>query len=71
MARFRYEYEEYENYEEATKDASWKEPQTIGCGFCYNQKKKREIPLFFLDNANNMRPCVWCPYCGRKYKNEA
>ena len=42
----------------------------IGCGFCYDKKKKRDKELFFLDTANNMRPCIYCPYCGRKYEEE-
>ena len=42
------------------------EPQ-FGCGFCWDKKKNRNKELFFLDNANNMRICLFCPYCGRKY----
>ena len=41
--------------------------EEIGCGFCQNKKRNRDKELFFLDNANNMRVCNFCPYCGRKY----
>ena len=40
----------------------------FGCGFCWDKKKKRDKELFFLDAANNMRVCNYCPYCGRKYE---
>lgn len=36
------------------------------CGFCWDRRKKKTIELFFLDRANNMRPCEYCPICGRK-----
>ena len=42
----------------------------IGCGFCWDKKRKTEKELFFLDAANNMRTCLYCPYCGRKYGEE-
>lgn len=42
------------------------EPQ-IGCGFCWDKRKQEEKELYFLDRANNMRICIYCPYCGRKY----
>lgn len=42
--------------------------EEIGCGFCWDKKKKQEKELFFLDAANNMRVCNYCPYCGRKYE---
>ena len=42
----------------------------IGCGFCWDKKRKTEKELFFLDAANNMRTCIYCPYCGRKYGEE-
>lgn len=35
------------------------------CGFCYDNKKKANIDLYFFDRANNMRLCKYCPYCGR------
>ena len=40
----------------------------FGCGFCWDKKKKKNKELFFLDAANNMRVCNFCPYCGRKYE---
>lgn len=42
--------------------------EEFGCGFCWDKKKKRDKELFFLDAANNMRVCNYCPYCGRKYE---
>lgn len=40
----------------------------FGCGFCWDKKKQKNKELFFLDAANNMRVCNYCPYCGRKYE---
>jgi len=42
--------------------------EEFGCGFCWDKKRKKEKELFFLDAANNMRVCNYCPYCGRKYE---
>ena len=42
--------------------------EEYGCGYCWDKKKNKEKELFFLDKANNMRPCDYCPKCGRKYK---
>lgn len=44
--------------------------EEIGCGFCWDRKRKKEKELFFLDAANNMRICTFCPSCGRKYGEE-
>lgn len=38
-----------------------------GCGFCRDKRTQADIELYFLDRANNMRPCTYCPSCGRKY----
>lgn len=54
--------------EEKTKTNSENEFEIIGCGFCWDRKKKRSKELFFLDAANNMRVCNFCPYCGRSYE---
>lgn len=37
-----------------------------GCGFCRDKRSGKDIELYFLDRANNMRPCTYCPACGRK-----
>ena len=42
--------------------------EEIGCGFCWDKKRNKSKELFFLDAANNMRVCSFCPYCGRKYE---
>lgn len=41
------------------------EEEEINCGFCYDNKRHANIDLYFLDRANNMRVCKYCPYCGR------
>lgn len=43
-----------------------KQEEEFGCGFCWDKRKQKEKELFFLDVANNMRPCTYCPSCGRK-----
>ena len=45
------------------------EPE-FGCGFCWDKKRQREKEIFSLDSANNMRVCVYCPYCGRTLGEE-
>ena len=44
-------------------------PEEFGCGFCWDKKKQKEKELYFLDAANNMRICTFCPSCGRKLMN--
>lgn len=39
----------------------------FGCVFCWDKKRNKEKELFFLDKANNMRVCTYCPNCGRQY----
>ena len=41
------------------------------CDFCWDRKKKCDKELFFLDKANNLRICSFCPNCGRAYIDEA
>lgn len=57
--------DEYE-YEYET-NSSEPAPIEFGCGFCWDKRGNKEKELFFLDAANNMRVCVFCPYCGRKF----
>ena len=59
-----YNEESYKASQETTQEVAVEE---IGCGFCWDKKRKRDKDLFFLDNANNMRVCNFCPFCGRKY----
>lgn len=42
--------------------------EEFGCGFCWDKKRCKDKELFFLDKANNMRVCSFCPNCGRKFK---
>lgn len=56
------EYEEMLSSTEPTSEVEF------GCGFCWDKKKNKNKELFFLDAANNMRICNYCPYCGRKYE---
>lgn len=61
-----YNEEEYRASQETSQVKAVEEE--FGCGFCWDKKKKRDKELFFLDAANNMRVCNYCPYCGRKYE---
>ena len=44
--------------------------ELFGCGYCWDKKKKINKELFFLDRANNMRVCSFCPNCGRELREE-
>lgn len=46
------------------------QPIEFGCKFCWDDRTKKEKDLYFFDAANNMRICLYCPYCGRKYKEK-
>lgn len=56
-------------------DEDWETPKNpepeyeeeFGCGFCWDKKRKKDKELFFLDAANNMRVCNYCPACGRAF----
>ena len=41
--------------------------EEFGCFYCWDKNKNRNKELFFLDAANNMRECHYCPSCGRKF----
>lgn len=45
--------------------------EEVFCDYCWDKKKNKEKELFFLDRANNLRLCKYCPNCGRQYENEA
>ncbi len=45
-------------------------PEEFGCGFCWDKRKKQTKELYFLDAANNMRVCTFCPSCGRELKED-
>lgn len=55
-------YENQESQEEIQEE--------YGCSYCWDRRKNKERELFFLDHANNMRICNYCPSCGRKYNEE-
>lgn len=57
-------------YNEEDYYSSYEQPKEnyeveFGCGFCWDKKRKKNKELFFLDAANNMRVCNYCPSCGR------
>lgn len=57
---------DYDFFEEdAQQEQEVLQPE-FGCGFCWNMKRQKNKELFFLDSANNMRLCTYCPNCGRK-----
>lgn len=62
----KYTVEEYELMQNPQLNSE----QEFGCGFCWDRKKNKSKELFFLDAANNMRVCDFCPSCGRKYNEE-
>ena len=60
-------YYEEDDYEQQPATAWRAHEQEIGCGYCWDARKKNNIELYFLDRANNMRVCDYCPSCGRKF----
>ena len=65
--RKNYDYDDYDSFNEEEESQQSLYEEHFGCGFCWDKKKKKNKELFFIDNANNMRVCNYCPYCGRKY----
>lgn len=65
----------YEDYYDAEEEEVEKEPeiawvahpQEFGCKFCWDNRTKKDVELYFFDKANNMRLCSFCPNCGRSY----
>jgi hypothetical protein len=66
MGRNRDDYYYEEVYSTETEETTIGNEIEIGCGFCRDKRKNKDIELYFLDRANNMRPCSYCPSCGRK-----
>lgn len=60
-------YTEEEYYESQNMEKSQDNGVEVGCGFCWDKRKNKSKELFFLDSANNMRICSYCPNCGRPY----
>lgn len=63
-------YDEESYYASQTSMPQTTIEEEFGCGFCWDKKRKKAKELFFLDAANNMRICNYCPSCGRKYDEE-
>ena len=61
----------YYNDEEAYENVLEQPATEEYCDFCWDRKKKKDKELFFLDKANNLRLCSYCPNCGRAYTSEA
>lgn len=56
-----------ESYYASQEPISTNIEEEFGCRFCWDKRRNKEKELFFLDAANNMRICNFCPYCGRQY----
>ena len=56
-----------DEYDEEVSQEPVSTTEEFGCGFCWDSKRNTNKELFFLDAANNMRPCTYCPSCGRKF----
>lgn len=64
----RFDYDEGEEY--TTPFVKIQTVEEFGCGFCWDKKKLKNKDLYFLDAANNMRVCTFCPSCGRELKED-
>lgn len=62
----KYENDYYDD-EQTVQPAYRAQEQEFGCSFCYDNRAKKDIEIYFFDRANNMRISVYCPYCGRKF----
>lgn len=62
-------YQEEDDYMEE-EPVVWREEQEFGCPYCFDNKAKKEIDIYFFDRANNMRLCSYCPACGRHMEGE-
>ena len=65
MKKNSYYNDEEENYD--TIEITPTNEYDFGCGFCWDKRRNKSKELFFLDAANNMRICSYCPNCGRAY----
>ena len=66
-----YEEEYYDNTQLNYQKPSYRAGnQEIGCQFCWDNKTKKDIDIYFFDRANNMRLSIYCPYCGRNLSKE-
>lgn len=70
MKKKYYQEEEYDDFyfeNENQKSTFISTEPEFGCGFCWDKRKNKSKELYFLDAANNMRVCTYCPSCGRKF----
>lgn len=66
--KFYEEEEEYYDEQPKQQKPAWRaQEQEFGCGFCYDNRTKKDIEIYFFDRANNMRISTYCPSCGRKF----
>lgn len=56
----------YKQDQDTKSQISFIAEQDYGCKYCYDDYKKQDKELYFFDHANNLRFCLYCPYCGRK-----
>lgn len=70
MSKKFFDDEDYYYEEEQTESQSQSQEFEFGCGFCWDKRRQKNKELFFLDAANNMRVCSYCPSCGRKYQED-
>lgn len=64
----RYEEDYYDEEERKPQPSYRAHEQEFGCEFCWDNRTKKDIDIYFFDRANNMRLSSYCPYCGRKYE---
>lgn len=62
-------FEEEEYYEEKPKQIpSYRaNKQEFGCEYCWDNRAKKDIEIYFFDKTNNLRLCSYCPSCGRNF----
>ena len=58
----------YNDYDEVEQEQEEYTPPVQLCPYCIDKKTKKEIPIWYMDKANNLRISAYCPACGRKYE---
>lgn len=62
-----YEEEDYYEDKPEQRPAYRANEQDFGCKFCWDNRTKKDIDIYFFDRASNMRLSKYCPYCGREF----